>query len=77
MFNMGDDDETEKRKRKLPPGMQSSSSSASGSAKKHGKPTKESDEKRKHIKSLIDKIPTDKTALFEYAIDCIVSLTAA
>jgi len=28
-----------------------------------------SDDKRKHIKSLIDKIPTDKSALFEYNID--------
>merc|ERR1712088_818252 len=28
-----------------------------------------SEEKRKHIKSLIDKIPTDKTALFQYPID--------
>lgn len=28
-----------------------------------------SEEKRKHIKSLIEKIPTDKTALFEYPID--------
>merc|ERR1712141_234257 len=31
---------------------------------------KSSDEdKRKHIKSLIEKIPTDKAALFEYRID--------
>ena len=28
-----------------------------------------SEEKRKHIKSLIDKIPTDKTALFQYPIE--------
>ncbi len=27
------------------------------------------DDKRKHIKSLIEKIPTDKTALFAYSID--------
>ena len=27
------------------------------------------DDKKKHIKSLIEKIPTDKTALFEYSID--------
>merc|ERR1712113_807840 len=34
------------------------------------KKQKSSDEdKRKHIKSLIEKIPTDKAALFEYRID--------
>jgi RNA-binding protein 25 len=27
------------------------------------------EEKRKHIKSLIDKIPTDKEALFDFPID--------
>jgi len=35
--------------------------------KKSGKSSAE--DKRKHIKSLIDKIPTDKAALFEYNID--------
>ena len=28
-----------------------------------------SEDKRKHIKSLIDKIPTDKADLFAYAVD--------
>lgn len=31
--------------------------------------TKSQEEKRKHIKLLIDKIPTDKTALFGYQLD--------
>lgn len=31
--------------------------------------TKSQEEKRKHIKSLIDKIPTDKNALFGYQLD--------
>lgn len=31
--------------------------------------TKTADDKKKHIKSLIEKIPTDKTALFEYTVD--------
>lgn len=30
---------------------------------------KNPEEKKKHIKALIDKIPTDKDALFEYEID--------
>lgn len=30
---------------------------------------KSQEEKRKHIKTLIDKIPTDKSSLFEYALD--------
>lgn len=30
---------------------------------------KNQEEKRKHIKSLIDKIPTDKNALFGYQLD--------
>merc|ERR1712059_153188 len=31
--------------------------------------TKSADDKRKHIKSLIEKIPTDKGALFAYSVD--------
>lgn len=31
--------------------------------------SKSQEEKRKHIKSLIDKIPTDKNALFGYQLD--------
>lgn len=30
---------------------------------------KSQEEKRKHIKTLIDKIPTDKASLFKYALD--------
>lgn len=44
-------------------GNDSKNSSKSGGGKTS------SDDKRKHIKSLIDKIPTDKSALFEYNID--------
>merc|ERR1711902_478905 len=39
----------------------------SNNEKKSGKAS--SEDKRKHIKSLIDKIPTDKAALFEFVID--------
>lgn len=30
---------------------------------------KSQEEKRKHIKTLIDKIPTDKSSLFKYELD--------
>merc|ERR1719319_809279 len=33
------------------------------------KKVKSADDKRKHIKSLIEKIPTDKAALFAYTVD--------
>jgi len=35
----------------------------------HDKKSKESDDKRRHIKTLIDKIPTDKKALFDFNIE--------
>ncbi|RXG73203.1 RNA-binding protein 25 [Armadillidium vulgare] len=57
VFNQ-DDDETPAKKKKLPlPGKEKSSKEKGG------------EEKRKHIKSLIDKIPTSKAELFAYPID--------
>ena len=42
----------------------------SASASSHDRKSKESsDDKRRHIKSLIDKIPTDKKSLFEYKVE--------
>jgi RNA-binding protein 25 len=37
--------------------------------KKPRKDEKSQEDKKKHIKSLIDRIPTDKEALFEFVID--------
>jgi hypothetical protein len=46
-----------------------SATATSTSAPAHEKKAKESSEdKRRHIKSLIDKIPTDKKALFDYKV---------
>merc|ERR1712029_498143 len=72
VFNQDDDDDAPggKRRKGMPPlGMaetptKSASASAAASTAKMT-----SDEKRRHIKSLIDKIPTDKNDLFAYAVD--------
>lgn len=57
-----DEEASAAKKRKLPLPL-------SGSSSAHDKKSKESEDKRRHIKTLIDKIPTDKRALFDYAID--------
>ena len=63
IFNQDlDDDDDHKPKKKLkplPPVI---------TDKKKEKPAAV-DDKKQHIKSLIEKIPTDKTALFEYTVD--------
>ena len=58
-----DEEASANKKRKLP--IPTTASSA------HDKKSKDSgsDDKRKHIKTLIDKIPTDKKALFDYKIE--------
>lgn len=61
IFNQEDDDDADKPKKKLKP-----LPPLTTDAKKDNK---SADEKRKHIKSLIEKIPTDKTDLFAYNID--------
>merc|ERR1712098_826497 len=61
IFNQEDDDDSDKPKKKLKPLPPPSTDSK--------KDTKSADEKRKHIKSLIEKIPTDKNDLFAYNID--------
>jgi len=83
VFNQDDDDGLGMgKKKKLAPlptsardhgasggksGNDKSENSGNNDSKKSGKAS--SEDKRKHIKSLIDKIPTDKSALFEYNID--------
>ena len=61
IFQQEDDDDADKPKKKMkplpPPTVDTK------------KDNKSADEKRKHIKSLIEKIPTDKTDLFSYNID--------
>lgn len=62
IFNQDEDDEAEKPKKKmrpLPPPSDPTKKETKSSA----------DDKRKHIKSLIEKIPTDKNDLFAYSID--------
>lgn len=61
IFNQEDDDDADKPKKKLKP-LPPPSTDAK-------KDNKSADEKRKHIKSLIEKIPTDKIDLFAYNID--------
>jgi len=53
-----DDDKPKKKLKPLPP-----------PTKVDEKKEKSADDKRKHIKSLIEKIPTDKGALFAYTVD--------
>ena len=61
IFTQEDDDDENKPKKKMkplpPPTVESK------------KDNKSADEKRKHIKSLIEKIPTDKADLFSFNID--------
>jgi RNA-binding protein 25 len=75
---MEEEEDTEHSKssrKKLRPGAppaDNKKTSSTDHIKKEKDKDKESggtDDKRKHIKSLIEKIPTDKTALFAYSID--------
>ena len=61
IFNQEDDDDGDKPKKKLKPLPPPTTDNK--------KDNKSADEKRKHIKSLIEKIPTDKNDLFAYNID--------
>ena len=61
IFTQEDDDDADKPKKKLKP-LPPPTTDAK-------KDNKSADEKRKLIKSLIEKIPTDKTDLFAYNID--------
>lgn len=63
IFNMEeeDDDKPKKKLRPLP--------APTAPTKTEEKKEKSADDKRKHIKSLIEKIPTDKGALFAYSVD--------
>ena len=78
IFMEEDDDNEHKTKSKkpragAPPGAPNSAAAdnnkKSSKEKEKDKETGAADDKRKHIKSLIEKIPTDKTALFAYNID--------
>jgi len=60
IFNQEEEEESDKPKKKLKPLPIASSEK---------KDSKSVDDKRKHIKSLIEKIPTDKGDLFAYNID--------
>ena len=60
IFNQEDDDDSDKPMKKMKPLPPPTDSK---------KDNKSADEKRKHIKSLIEKIPTDKNDLFAYSID--------
>lgn len=75
VFNKFDDEEVEEapKKRKLVPldynedergGLSLDGAEVTGS-----RPGVNTEEKRKHIKSLIEKIPTDKQELFNYPLD--------
>ena len=56
------------KKRKLPAAVPPTANAAvSSHSDKNAKET--ADDKRRHIKSLIDKIPTQKQALFEYKVE--------
>lgn len=60
IFNQEEEEESDKPKKKLKPLPVATSDK---------KDNKSADDKRKHIKSLIEKIPTDKGDLFAYSID--------
>jgi len=60
IFNQDEEEESDKPKKKLKPLPISTTDK---------KDNKSADDKRKHIKSLIEKIPTDKGDLFAYSID--------
>ncbi len=64
VFNQDDDDSSTSKKKKLPlPSL------APAVDKPRKEDHKSQEDRRKHVKSLIEKIPTDKKALFEYKID--------
>ncbi len=71
VFNQSEEDSVAqaaaKKKKPLPP--HSSSRKQHGGSGDSGAPPGSSEDKRKHIKNLIEKIPTDKNALFEYKVD--------
>eukprot|EP00088_Acartia_fossae_P022445 TRINITY_DN23646_c0_g1_i1.p1 TRINITY_DN23646_c0_g1~~TRINITY_DN23646_c0_g1_i1.p1 ORF type:complete len:312 (-),score=155.05 TRINITY_DN23646_c0_g1_i1:992-1927(-) len=70
IFNQDNDDEDDhKPKKKLKPLPTSLSDKKDKSSTNNASANNSVDDKKKHIKSLIEKIPTDKTALFEYSID--------
>lgn len=75
VFNPDEDDtNTTARKRKLVPldyneDKKSKKEGKENGEKKSEESLKSQEEKRKHIKSLIEKIPTEKTALFSYQLD--------
>lgn len=72
VFNANDDDEAAAKKRRkltlLDDNTDSNLSNTSAGSKSETK-TLTQEEKRKQIKALIEKIPTSKEELFEYAID--------
>lgn len=70
MFNRFDDDEVDEapRKRKLVPLDYEDEDKVGDSGAAGGKGAN-TEEKRKHIKSLIEKIPTAKPELFSYPLD--------
>ena len=67
MVFQDDEDTTVAKKRKLPIPPTSSSHDKKSGGKDRDRES--SDDKRRHIKSLIDKIPTAKNALFEYKVE--------
>lgn len=71
VFNPDEDDSnTQVKKRKLVPLDYSEDKKAKKDAeKKTEESIKSQEEKKKHIKSLIEKIPTEKDALFAYDLD--------
>ncbi|XP_020292411.1 RNA-binding protein 25 isoform X2 [Pseudomyrmex gracilis] len=74
VFNNDDDDDAANnaKKRKLVPldyGDEKKKKAEEPAKTGKEESTKSQEEKRKHIKSLIDKIPTDKNALFGYQLD--------
>jgi RNA-binding protein 25 len=69
-----DTDHSKSSRKKLragapPPSADNTSAKKHEIKKEKEKESSGADDKRKHIKSLIEKIPTDKTALFAYSID--------
>lgn len=69
VFNQDDDDGPAVKKKKLPPLPSANLASQNSNNAPSDKKKASDEDKRKHIKSLIEKIPTDKAALFEYNID--------
>jgi len=65
IFNQEEEETTTHTKKKLKSGLPPITTDR----KKEESSSKSADDKRKHIKSLIEKIPTDKAALFAFDID--------